>query len=217
MSISTRFICLDVDRARRDRHARSGGDEAMFKIIFNICNESCKHSISSSILALTTALVLGGSSHAVAEKIMVSSHIGDATIIQKSGIDTDRASLVFRRELDDEIETCVRENPKAASNPSEIAASCARNLSRRIDRTTTTRRAYCSRNTLYTEFGNFSLVNWEKENSAGRVVVRTDWKDHRTEQLIGNCSGCNTPQLIDTYRILCPRSYDKNSQGFDMY
>jgi hypothetical protein len=46
--------------------------------------------------------------------------------------------------------------------------------------------------------------------------VRTNWKN-RDDNIIGNCSGCNTPQLLGTYRILCPSWYKEAFDGKDPY
>jgi hypothetical protein len=46
---------------------------------------------------------------------------------------------------------------------------------------------------------------------------RTDWKDHRNEEIVGNCSGCGTPQLIDTFKILCPASFAAYFDGYTPY
>ena len=150
-----------------------------------------------------------------AQKIMVSSHIGDATIVSLTGVNSDRAAVTFRRELDDEVETCVREGQAASE------AACAKMAKKSLDHRTATRRAYCSRATLYTEFGNYSMVAHELEVSTydGKTsrMVRTDWKDHGTEKLIGNCGGCNTPQLIDTFRILCPKLYAEIAKDGELY
>jgi hypothetical protein len=80
----------------------------------------------------------------------------------------------------------------------------------------------CSKSTIYTEFGNYSMVNSEKEAESiidGKPYRpnRTDWKDHRNEEIVGNCSGCGTPQLIDTFKILCPASFAAYFDGYTPY
>ncbi len=142
-------------------------------------------------------------------KILLGPHLGDATIVSLERVNSDRAVVTFRRELDDEIEMCAREHPDY--NPSQLAA-CANAGMRH--RPTLVRRGYCSGNTLYTEFGSYSLVGHERETASnfGEKLyrpIRTDWKDHRTEQVVGNCSACNTPQLLSTFRVLCPKRYDE--------
>ena len=158
------------------------------------------------------------------DKIAVSSHIGSATILSLTGVNSDRATVVFRRELDDIVETCVREGwPNASGqgesgSESDIAAACVIMAKKSFDPRVTKRIAYCSRLTFYTEFGNYSIIGHEVEpGSSGRHLYRTDWKDHETEKLIGNCGTCNTPQLIDTLRVLCPKSYTEIAKEGDLY
>jgi hypothetical protein len=84
------------------------------------------------------------------------------------------------------------------------------------------RRAVCPRNTLYTEFGNYSLIDYvrEEDQKTGDQTwrpVRTNWKNHRDDKIIGNCGGCNTPQLLDTYHVLCPSWYKDAFDGRDPY
>jgi hypothetical protein len=85
-----------------------------------------------------------------------------------------------------------------------------------------TQHAVCPRSTLYTEFGNYSLIDYVKEEDQKMGdhtwrPVRTNWKNHRDDKIIRNCSGCNTPQLLDTYRILCPSWYKDAFEGRDPY
>jgi hypothetical protein len=115
-----------------------------------------------------------------AEKILLGPHIGDATIVEISGLNSDRALVRFRRELDDEIETCTRE--AGDQSDSKNIAKCVRDGVSREAGHVYTRRAFCSRLTLYTEFGNFSMVAHEKEAASsfdGKPYrpIRTDWKD----------------------------------------
>jgi len=153
------------------------------------------------------------------EKILLGPHIGDATIISITGVNSDRAVVRFRREPDDEAETCAREHSEAA--PTEIAF-CVKKALQAGRASVYTRRAFCSRSTLYTEFGNYSMVNSEKEEESiidGKPYrpIRTDWMDHRTGKIVGNCSACNTPQLIDTFKILCPVFYSQQFEGLEPY
>lgn len=172
-------------------------------------------------------LILGSLAHAEESqtgKILLGSHIGSATIISLSGVDTGKAVVKFQRKLDDLIEDCTR-NMSADDNgnfDSVKVADCATLGLKQEHGKIGTRRAVCPRNTLYTEFGNYSLIDWVKEKEEtvdGRTwrPVRTNWKDHRNDQIIGNCGGCNTPQLIDTYRILCPSWYRDAFGGRDPY
>jgi hypothetical protein len=157
------------------------------------------------------------------DKILLGPHIGSATIVSISGVNSDRAAVSFRREIDDLVETCAREtgNRDDDDYPSKVA-ECVKAEVRQARSHIYTRRALCSRHTIYTEFGNFSLVKWEKEEefvSQGKRYrpIRTDWKDHKTETIVGNCSACNTPQMIDTFKVLCPTWYDKLFDGYSPY
>ena len=157
-------------------------------------------------------------------KILLGSHTGTATIVSLSGVDTGQAVVKFQRKLDDLIEDCSRNmapNDEGTINSTKVA-DCATFGLKQEHGKIGTRRALCPRNTLYTEFGNYSLIDWVKEPDQefdGHVShpVRTNWKDHRNDQIIGNCGGCNTPQLIDTYRILCPSWYRDAFGGRDPY
>jgi hypothetical protein len=42
-------------------------------------------------------------------------------------------------------------------------------------------------------------------------------KDHRTGEIVGNCNGCNTPQMLSTIKVLCPLFYDQLFSGYDPY
>jgi hypothetical protein len=151
-------------------------------------------------------------------KILLSSHRGDATILTLSDIDSDTAAVTFRIELDDAIESCLREPPPEDIKPTEVAR-CAKqvldlNAGKQIKR-----RAMCSKNTVYTEFGNFSLVGTGEPESSGegRKMIRTDWKDHRNEQIVGNSTASRTDALLKTFEILCPSAYKTKFDGYYAY
>lgn len=170
-----------------------------------------KNSIGN--FAIVVMLFITAVTHAFAndrDKILVGPRAGHATILSISDINSDNAIVTFRRDFEDSVESCVRNiAPDGGSIDSDRVARCIRadQASARIMR----RRAFCSRNTVYTELGNYSLVNVEKSETAldGKPdkSARTDWKDHRNEQIIGNCSACGTPVILDTFRVLCPRAY----------
>ena len=150
-------------------------------------------------------------------KILISDHAGDATILSLYGVDTDGAAVTFQVELDDAIEGCLREPPPDQINPQEVAA-CAKRVMERMAGKQSKRRAMCSKNTVYTEFGNFSLVNTEKtEPVDGQKMMRTDWKDHRNDRIVGNCSACKTPEMLSTFQVLCPSAYKAQFEGFHAY
>lgn len=173
---------------------------------------------------LNVPLAASGSNYEVPKKILLGSHIGDATIQAITGVNSNKAVVSFRRELDDFVETCSREIGvgENGSVDSQKVAACVKATLGSEGSKPYVRRAACAWRTVYTEFGNYSLVNQEKEQEStiqGKTYrpIRTDWKDHRTEQLTGNCSGCNTPQLLSTLHVLCPNLYDELFQGLDPY
>ncbi|CCD85726.1 exported protein of unknown function [Bradyrhizobium sp. ORS 285] len=152
-------------------------------------------------------------------KILLSSHRGDATILTLSDPDSDKAEVTFRIELDDAIERCLREPPPDDINPAEVAR-CAKQVMDLNDGKPSKRRAMCSKNTVYTEFGNYSLVGTGEPQSNGegnKKSIRTDWKDHRNEKIVGNCSACRTPEIINTFEVLCPATYKAKFDGFAAY
>jgi uncharacterized protein len=157
-------------------------------------------------------------------KISVGAHAGDATVLTLERPDTDNAAVYFRRELDDLVEDCTR-NVSPDGNglvDSQKVSACVKEASRRENGQIYKRRARCSISTIYTEFGNFTMVHTEKESESeyeGKTYkpIRTDWKNHRTEQLAGNCNGCNTPQMLSTFQVLCPASYKAYFEGLDPY
>jgi hypothetical protein len=180
-----------------------------------------------SAVALTMPLVMG---HAVAggeprtDKILLGTHIGSATITSLTGVDTGQAMVRFQRKLDDVVEDCSRNigANEDGTVPSEKVANCAKASLAEWEKKVLTRRAVCPRSTLYTEFGNYSLIGYvrEEDQNMGDHTwrpVRTNWKNHRDDTIIGNCGGCNTPQLLDTYRILCPSWYKDAFDGRDPY
>jgi hypothetical protein len=182
-------------------------------------NDSLKgNCIGFIFVALAVALSADGPALA-GDKILLGPHIGSATIVSISGVNSDRAVVSFRREMDDEVETCARETGNRDDDDySSKVAECVKVAIRQGRSRTYTRRALCSRHTIYTEFGNFSLVKWEKEQGSKTFrPIRTDWKDHRTEEIAGNCSACNTPQMIDTFKVLCPVWYGKLFDGYHPY
>ena len=171
-------------------------------------------------LALAALLCLAAVPACATDKILLGPHSGDATIVELQGVNSDKAQVRFRRELDDEIEACTREGGDEAS-PKSIA-SCAKAGMAQQAGHVYTRRAFCSRLTLYTEFGNFSMVNHERETAStfeGKPYrpMRTDWKDHKSGKIAGNCSACNTPQMLSTLKVLCPVFYDNLFSGVDAY
>lgn len=151
-------------------------------------------------------------------KILISSHRGDATILTLSDVDSDTAAVTFRVDLDDAIESCLREPPPDDIKPAEVAR-CAKQVMDLNAGKQTTRRAMCSKNTVYTEFGNYSLVGTgEPEPSGeGKKMIRTDWKNHRDEKIIGNCTACRTPEIVNTFAVLCPAAYKAKFDGYYAY
>jgi len=77
-----------------------------------------------------------------------------------------------------------------------------------------TRRANCGRSTLFMEFGNYTLIDYDqKENGS----VRTNWKSHKDNTIIDHCTPCGTSLLVDTYRVLCPSRYKAAFDGLQPY
>lgn len=171
-----------------------------------------------------TRLSTGWTGATVPVKILLGPHIGDATIVSLSGRDSDSATVEFRRELDDLIEDCARNLGFKENNDVDARkiSDCATTGTRQERGKLYKRRAKCSISTVYTEFGNYTMVNTEKEAEStidGKPYrpVRTDWKSHRTEQIVGNCSACNTPQLLDSFKVLCPMAYSAYFDGYTPY
>lgn len=158
-------------------------------------------------------------------KILLGPHTGDATILTLSGVNTDRAIATFRRELDDFIEYCNRNFPPDDNGvvDAKRIAKCLKELTTEESGRIYKRRAYCSRLTVYTEFGNYSLVGQQKEEEQRREngkmyrPIQTDWKDHRTGKVVGNCSACGSQVLLDILKVLCPAEYKKHFDGYDPY
>ena len=151
-------------------------------------------------------------------KILVSSHRGDATILTLSDLDSDTAAVTFRIELDDAIESCLRDPPPDDIKPAEVAR-CAKQVMDLNAGKQIKRRAMCSKNTVYTEFGNFSLVGaGEPESSGeGNKMIRTNWKDHRNEQIVDNSTAARTDAMLSTFAVLCPAAYKAKFDGYHAY
>ena len=180
-----------------------------------LTNEHAVMGQASVLIGIGATLILTGTSIA-SEKILLSSHIGNATIIKVIGTDTKHAKVTFRRSIGDITETCARETAdKENEQFSDQVATCVEGSIADM-KPVYERRGNCQTRTLYTEFGNFSMINFVFEASstdASYKPVRTDWKDHKTEEIIGNCGGCGTPQLIDTLRVLCPSLFKRLFSG----
>ncbi|MEW6642632.1 MAG: hypothetical protein AB1586_19155 [Pseudomonadota bacterium] len=153
-------------------------------------------------------------------KILLGDHVGDATIITLEHPDTENAVALFRRELDDLVEDC---NRNAVPGEDDIAdaqevVTCVRQRLQGRTEQLTKRRARCAINTIYTEFGNYTLVDIHvKEQKDGQPLIDTDWKDHRDEKIVGNCSACRTPEIISTFKMLCPTAYKAKFDGASVY
>ncbi|WP_316229748.1 hypothetical protein [Bradyrhizobium sp. SZCCHNR1051] len=185
-------------------------------------------------LLLYVAIVAGGFHQALAQpsaksdsprvaatapaKILLSAHRGDATILTISHQDSDTAAVTFRIELDDAIESCLREPPPDDIKPAEVAR-CAKQVMDLNAGKQTKRRAMCSKNTVYTEFGNYSLVGTGEPQSSGegKKMIRTNWKDHRNEQIVDNSTAARTDAMLSTFQILCPSAYKAKFDGYDAY
>ncbi|WP_315779140.1 MULTISPECIES: hypothetical protein [unclassified Bradyrhizobium] len=175
-------------------------------------------SVSSALAQPPAKPEQGAVSPGAPAKILLSSHRGDATILTRTDPDSDSAAVTFRIELDDAIESCLREPPPDDIKPAEVAR-CAKQMMDINAGKQLKRRAMCSKNTVYTEFGNYSLVGTgEPERSGeGKTMIRTDWKDHRNEKIIGNCTACRTLEIINTFEVLCPAAYKAKFEGHHVY
>jgi hypothetical protein len=195
---------------------------------FNAFRESSTKQAHMSYFArhaflVTSALLIAAAAPASAEKINVGEHLGDATIVSIAAVDSDRAWVSFRRELDDSMEYCARNlalGEEGGADQNKVN-QCAKDEQNSENGKTYERSAICSKKTVETEFGDFSLVKWEKEepityDGKKHRPIRTDWKNKNGE-IVGNCSACNTSQIIDTFRVLCPASYRKLFDGYEPY
>lgn len=169
------------------------------------------------ICLLTIAFLLGclpAFAEQDAGKILVSPHSGSATILSLVGVDSDRAVVRFRWELDDYIEACSRE--QSEGTPRQIAA-CAKEYAAIDGEKIIARKAFCGRLTVYTEFGNFSMINHHRStvdyDGKSHCIVQGDWKDHITDQIVEPSSATNTSGINETLRILCPEQYYKIFQN----
>ena len=151
-------------------------------------------------------------------KILISSHRGDATILSLSEPDSNNAVAIFRIELDDAIEECLREPPPDQIDPKQVAR-CAKQVMDQAAGKQLKRRAMCSKNTIYAEFGHYSLVGTGEPEAEGegQKMIRTDWKDHRDEKIVGNCSACKTPEILNTFQVLCPTAYKAKFGDYHAY
>ena len=125
--------------------------------------------------------------------------------------------MTFRIELDDAIESCLREPPPDDIKPAEVAR-CAKQVMALNAGKQLKRRAMCSKNTVYMEFGNYSLVGTgEPESSEGKKIIRTDWKDHRTEQIVGSSTFSRMDAMLKAFEVLCPAAYKAKFDGYFAY
>lgn len=151
-------------------------------------------------------------------KLALSSHGSTATVVSIKGADTDKAVVTLRIELDDAVEYCIRgyQSDKGESATSDEIAKCTKE-SMQDRRPIAVRRAFCSRSTVYLEFGNFSLVGQEIDKEPGSRVLRTKWMNHRTGEEATNDSVGQTAIILSTFEVLCPAQYAKVFGGYDPY
>lgn len=148
------------------------------------------------------ALLLSNSASAEPDKILVSSHYGDATILALTGPNSDKAAVVFQRQPDDEVETCAREHE---GSPSTEIAACVKKALQGGNAPIRTRRAFCSRSTVYMEFGGYSLVGHARlpDVTYGDKTYESydiQWMCHRTGQVIPNDSADGEPEIMATFK-----------------
>ena len=57
----------------------------------------------------------------------------------------------------------------------------------------------------------------EPNGEGNKKSIRTDWNDHRNEKIVGNCSACRTPEIINTFELLCRAAYKAKFEGHHVY
>ncbi len=69
------------------------------------------------------------------------------------------------------------------------------------------RRAWCERDTLYTEFGAYSLILDKTRTIAGPAPINIwlAWKQHKNEKLVAPSEQGRLGALLSTFRALCPQ------------
>ena len=121
--------------------------------------------IAIAALCLRAAQARADETNPRTGKILLGTHIGDATILSLTGVDTGQAVVKFQRKLDDVVEDCARNigTSEDGTVQSGKVANCAKAGFTEWGRKVLTRRAVCPRSTLYTEFGNYSLIDYVRE------------------------------------------------------
>jgi hypothetical protein len=165
-----------------------------------------------SCLAFTSA--------AASEKILVAPSSGKATVISLTGADSSRATVTFRQEREDVLAACferdeihTRYEPDPSAAREKLKADCAAKPA--PPPATLTRSADCTRlsfrmeaDYLY-EGGVFILRKYKPDGD----YMRTEWMSERSKKLIGNCLTCGSPEINDTFRVLCPIQYKERFSG----
>jgi hypothetical protein len=152
-------------------------------------------------------------------KILWSEHGGSATIVAKESVNTDHAVVAFRFEADDYAEDCAR-NASNVESSDEIAKCVKEGLTTGGGKIYL-RGANCPKAEIWTEFGGFVLVNFNKNPFPGQSqsgkMIQTNWKDIKSGEIIGNSSAAGTYAIIDTYRTLCPVDFNKKFEGYHVF
>ena len=158
---------------------------------------------------------------ASAEKILVLPSTGNATVVSLTGADTAKAAVTFRQEREDVVAACFdRDELHTRNDPAareKLKADCA--AKETAPTPTATRKADCARLTVFMEPGYqyeggvFTLIKQRPENG----YVRTTWKSARTKRIVSNCASCGTPEINDTFRVLCPKAYREKFGGLEPF
>lgn len=173
--------------------------------------------------AIGACLALSGAT--AAEKILVGPSTGKATIVSLTGVDTATAAVAFKQEREDIAAACFERDEihaRYAADPAaareKLKADCAAK-SAPADAPPVTRKADCPRLTVQMEpdyrylGGVFTLAKAAKENDG----VRTTWKSTRARKTVDNCLTCGTPEINDTFRVLCPQAYKSKFGGLEPF
>lgn len=171
--------------------------------------------IALTLLALGLCIAApGAAQNARPTKILMGSHIGEATITHLTGVNSDRAMVIFTRKYDDFVEECTRNVPCDKSGllePYPVCMKRRRNCiseSSKIDKGILySASAVCSTRTIVSDMlkgkgGRFRLASLKFSSG----YPETDWLNLDTGALTGNCSACGTPHLVSALTVLCPEA-----------
>lgn len=164
-----------------------------------------------ALMGLAAALLPPG---ARAEKVLTLPSYGYATIVSVSGQDTAKASVTFHQTEEERAAGCfeykeieTRDDPAARE---KLKSDCAAKAKAASPIAEVTRTANCPRRTVRMEpdyMGGASFTLLRNEPDGG--YMRTFWRNNRLRQDVMNCLTCGTPEINDSFRVLCPALYRK--------